>query len=283
MTTWLFNRFTNIKLGGLLNNPNFPDGQHRPDLSNRSLGLVLAAIGLIAPVVIKMVEVKPGSILGQTAAAIGGTLLLTPLMFSLLKRSQNKTSPNLWFCIHVLATSLGFVLICFHVAKGNWFTPPGIIFWILSVLIIQGFISRIFITKKISYLFAKSVSSFNFTQPVEVDKSELKAVINSKINLLKRLDNETNEALFSLRLSHWFKQPILSFKYQQLVTKESRLVGARSRAGWVLRTWRRIHILLACIFLTGLVAHVIVMLFFAGYAAQGTEIDWWYITAWGAK
>jgi len=31
----------------------------------------------------------------------------------------------------------------------------------------------------------------------------------------------------------------------------------------------------------GLPAHIIVVLFFAGYVAGDSEIDWWYITAWG--
>ena len=39
--------------------------------------------------------------------------------------------------------------------------------------------------------------------------------------------------------------------------------------------------LAALAFYLGLVAHIIVMLFFAGYAAQGGAIEWWHITAWG--
>jgi hypothetical protein len=34
-------------------------------------------------------------------------------------------------------------------------------------------------------------------------------------------------------------------------------------------------------FYLGLISHIIVMLFFAGYAAGGDVIDWWYITDWG--
>lgn len=44
---------------------------------------------------------------------------------------------------------------------------------------------------------------------------------------------------------------------------------------------RRIHLLIALGFYLGLLAHVIVMLFFAGYAAGSEAIDWWHITAWG--
>jgi len=35
-------------------------------------------------------------------------------------------------------------------------------------------------------------------------------------------------------------------------------------------------------FYLGLIAHLVVMLLFAGYAAGGADIDWWYITAWGS-
>ena len=55
----------------------------------------------------------------------------------------------------------------------------------------------------------------------------------------------------------------------------------RAAVGIELRWSRRIHMLAALGFYLGLIAHVIVMLFFAGYAAGGDEIDWWYITAWG--
>ena len=39
--------------------------------------------------------------------------------------------------------------------------------------------------------------------------------------------------------------------------------------------------LIALLFYLGLLAHVVVVLFFAGYAAHGGAIDWWHITAWG--
>jgi len=59
-------------------------------------------------------------------------------------------------------------------------------------------------------------------------------------------------------------------------------VGARSSVAVELRWARRIHMLAALGFYLGLIAHVIVVLFFAGYAAGGSEISWWHITAWGS-
>jgi hypothetical protein len=59
------------------------------------------------------------------------------------------------------------------------------------------------------------------------------------------------------------------------------MVGARQAAGKI-RGWsRRIHIAVAVLFYGGLLAHIIVVLFFAGYVVGDGEIDWWYITAWG--
>jgi hypothetical protein len=59
------------------------------------------------------------------------------------------------------------------------------------------------------------------------------------------------------------------------------MIGARASAGAGLAWSRRIHMLAALGFYLGLVAHSIVVLLFAGYAADGGVIDWWNITAWG--
>jgi len=44
---------------------------------------------------------------------------------------------------------------------------------------------------------------------------------------------------------------------------------------------RRIHMLAAVLFYAGLLTHIVIVLFFAGYAAGDAEIDWWYVTDWG--
>jgi len=46
------------------------------------------------------------------------------------------------------------------------------------------------------------------------------------------------------------------------------------------RYWRLAHRLLAWGFVAGLIGHVLVVTFFAGYVADGGEIYWWHITAW---
>lgn len=214
-------------------------------------------------------------------AIIGSLLLGLPLVFSLMKRSGRSASPPLWFSVHVLGSSVGVLLICGHAANGDWLSPPGFVFFLLLSLIFQGFLSRALLGRRLSFLFARSAASFNFTQPLHIDREKLGKVIAAKQQLLKRLDADADEGLFSPTLAHWCRKPLLSWRYQQLITQESRLVGARQRAGWLLRAWRRVHIAAAVIFGLGMLAHIIVMLFFAGYAADGGVIDWWYFTDWG--
>ena len=59
------------------------------------------------------------------------------------------------------------------------------------------------------------------------------------------------------------------------------MVGARAGVAAGLRWSRRLHMLAALGFYLGLLAHVIVVLFFAGYVAGDGEINWWHISAWG--
>jgi hypothetical protein len=223
----------------------------------------------------------PGSMAGQLCAALGALLLLAPLAFVIMKRSGWSANPPLWFVAHVLATSLGSCLIFFHVASGDWLTPPGVVLLLMLFLILQGSLLRGILTRGFSLLFARSSAPMGFSAPAGLDKLALQQVIDAKINLLGTLDPAADEALFSPALKHWLWQPSRSCRYQLLAEREARMIGARASAGVVLGWSRRIHMLAALGFYLGLVAHIIVVLFFAGYAADGGVIDWWYITAWG--
>ena len=256
-------------------------GAQRPDLSKRTLLLLLTYTVLSFVVAICFVQHKPGEPGAQLAAIIGTLLLMVPMLFSLLKRSGLSKSPPLWFVCHVVCSTFGASLIFFYAAKGNWFTPPGMVLFTLIFLVLQGILSRAFISQSMSYLFARSLSSFNFTKRLNIDREQLQLVINKKVELLRKLDPKANEALFSPTLAHWLRSPINSLRYQWLIEKEFRLVGARRRAGITLSLWRRLHLLAAALFFLGLLPHLIVVLFFAGYAAGDGEIYWWYITDWG--
>ena len=203
------------------------------------------------------------------------------MIFSVMKRGGFSNSPPFWFVAHVLAASLGICLVLFHVAGGNWFSPPGLVLFLMLFLFIQGVLLRSVISRKFSYLFARNSASYGFVMPDTLDKARLSRIIDKKTECLALLDADASEALFSPNLKHWLTRPRLSFRYQALTRKETEIVGARQATGPLLAWSRRIHLIAAVLFYAGLSAHIIIVLFFAGYAAGGGEIDWWYITDWG--
>ena len=254
----------------------------RPDISKPVLLGLLAALAVAGPLAVLLpVRGLPGEPIRQSAAILGALLLCGPALFFLAKRIGYAKSPPFWFSLHVFWASLGAVLIFFHAATGDLLSPAGVPLVVLVLLIVQGLIARAYLAPKLSALFARSPRSFNFTQPLRVDKAQLAEVIAAKQKLLPQLDRTASEATFSPRLRHFLLKPIRALRYQRLADREAALVGAKSRAGRVLSFWRRSHLLLAAVFYAGLAAHVIVMVFFAGYAAKGDEIYWWHLTDWG--
>ena len=223
----------------------------------------------------------PGSALGQSAAAIGALLLLAPALFLFMKRSGRAESPPDWFIAHVLATSLGSCFVYVHAANGDWLTPPGLVLLLMTFLVLQGSLLRVVLSRGFSLLFARSSAPQGFSAPAGLDKIALQGVIDAKTALLRTLAPGADEAQFSPALKHWLGQPLNSARYQLLAEREARMVGARGAVAAGLRWARRIHMAAALVFYLGLVAHVVVVLFFAGYAADGGAIDWWHITAWG--
>ncbi|MEQ6887749.1 hypothetical protein ABE957_03530 [Halomonas sp. CS7] len=205
---------------------------------------------------------------------------MTPLLFSLAKRSPLSVSPPRWFAAHVLASMAGFVLISLHVAAGGIFSTPGILYLLLVFLIVQGIVARVFLSRQFSRQFGSRESSFTVT---DAARRELAEVIAAKARLLARLDPQASEALFSPNLRHAVSHPLLTLRYARLVAQESRLVGARRRAGRTLSMWRRLHILAAFLFLSGIVIHVVTVTFFAGYVAGDDSIYWWHLATWGKE
>lgn len=262
----------------------YQSDNQRPDIDEVSL------IGLLTFIVCAFLfayliswNTRPGEAVNQTAAVIGSLLLLVPGLFSLIKRSENQQSPPQWFVFHVLAAVAGAVLIFLHAAGGNWLSPPGFILLILVFLLAQGILARLLLARKFSHLFAASTPAFNVNQPLQTDRKALAEVIAAKTELLKQLDAQADEALFSPALKHWLQSPFLTLRYQRLIEQEYKLVGARRNAGKLLGYWRRLHMLMAVVFFLGLLVHVVVVLFFAGYAASGSEIYWWHIADWGGS
>lgn len=263
-------------------NPKSPAQKYRPDLPNRYIILMAAATIIVAAIILLWLDLPaPGSALGQLSAALGAVLLLAPLCFSMMKRSGLSASPPAWFVAHVISSLLGSCLIFIHVASGNWFTPPGLILLLLVLLIAQGSLLRAVFSREFSLLFARSAAARGFSFPAALDKSALQSLIDQKTLLLQSFAPDQAEALFSPALQHWLRAPLSSYRYQRLATREAALVGARRSAGIKLSWSRRMHMIAGLLFYLGLFSHIVVMLFFAGYAAQGSDIDWWYITDWG--
>jgi hypothetical protein len=263
-------------------NSKFPAQKYRPDISNRSIILMVAATIIAATIILLWKDLPaPGSASGQLSAALGATLLFAPLCFSMMKRSGLSASPPAWFVAHVISSLLGGGLIFIHVASGNWFTPPGLVLLLLVFLILQGSLLRAVFSRDFSLLFARSSATQGFTSPASLNKSVLQRIIDEKIRLLSAFAPDKDEALFSPNLKHWLRAPLSSYRYQRLATREAALVGARRSAGIKLSWSRRMHMIAGLLFYLGLFSHIVIMLFFAGYAAQGNGIDWWYITDWG--
>ena len=254
----------------------------RPDISKLHLlllGAVIGVLGLIA--VLVPIAGRPGEPLRQSAAILGALLLCGPALFFLAKRMGFAKSPPFWFSVHVFSASVGTIFILFHASTGSLLSPAAFPLAILIVLVAQGLIARAFLATRLGALFARSPRSFNFTQPLKMDKAQLAEVIAAKEKLLSRLDATASEATFSPRLRHYLFSPLRALQYQWLADREARLVGAKSRAGLMLSFWRRSHLLLGILFYGGLIAHVIVVVFFAGYAAKGGDVYWWHLMDWG--
>ena len=258
------------------------DNTNRPDISARSIVILAALVAVVAALTLLWPGAPaPGSPLAQLCGALGALLLLAPLAFVIMKRSGFANNPPAWFIGHVVATTFGSCLIFVHAAAGNWLTPPGLILLLMAFLVLQGSFIRAFLSRGFSLLFARSSIASGFGAPHNLDKIELQNIIDAKIRLLESIDPAADEALFSPALKHWLRRPWKSTRYLVLAEREARMVGARASAGIGLSWSRRIHMLAALGFYLGLVSHVVVVLFFAGYAADGEPIDWWYITAWG--
>ncbi len=256
---------------------------NRPDLSNALLVslLILTVFGVLFTLFFSQ-AISPGSLIGQSSAAIGFMFLLAPFLFSVMKRSALSQSPPSWFIAHVLFALLGSIFIALHVSGGNWLTPPGFVLMCLIFLFFQGVFIRVIVSKRFSLMFARSSMMRGFKSPDQLDKIALQNIINKKIDLLKGIDATQTEALFSPALKHWLKHPIKSTQYQLLADNEARMIAYKKEAGLITCWSRRLHMLIAFLFFVGLFSHIIIVLFFAGYAVQGGDIEWWYITAWGA-
>jgi len=255
----------------------------RPDLSNRilrlSVAILLLAIAayILAKPILGPAWQKPGTPLLQSLAMAGSFLLLVPFGFSLGKRGGHSTVPNRLFILHVVASLVGIGLVVPH-GLAYFDGPPLLMLAGLLLLVITGSIGRIYAAPLFATAFGRKPKPFS---PHDAPtKAVLRQIITDKTALLKQLDPEAREALFSVTLSHLLRRPRLALRYMRLARREAELMGARRSLPWIAAYWRPVHILLAWLFLAGLITHIVVVMFFAGYVAEGRSIYWWHVTAW---
>ena len=256
---------------------------HRPDLSNQKLLIMLLAF-IVSMVLFVLIKPylgpdwqRPGTALMQSIAIGGALLLLVPFLFSLGKRGGLSQVPNKLFILHVGASIMGSLLVAGH-AVASLDGPPLMLLAALVLLMITGAFGRVYANRIFAASFAMKPAPFAAHD--ETIKTAIKNLIEAKRGVLKRLDPAAKEALFSVTLGHWIKRPILSLTYARLARRETMLLRARQSIPRPGAYWRPLHLLLAWLFLAGMIIHIIVVTFFAGYVADGGEIYWWHVTAW---
>jgi hypothetical protein len=255
----------------------------RPDIDDRLLAYLIFASAIFLTTYFTFlpdfspVWKLPGSPRLYALGTVGSALLLVSVLFLLAKRTGKGGSPPAWFVAHVVTATVGAVLVSVHSA-GRLRYAPGLLLLALLGLVALGVWARIRLSRRISATFSTKHESFG--PVVGEDRERLRAVIREKETLLERLEPEAREGTFSLTLAHWLKRPAASRAFARLVREESRLLGTREAVSIAQAHWRRAHIALACLFVMGLIGHVVFVTFFAGYVSGGGEIYWRHITAW---
>lgn len=255
----------------------------RPDIGNRVLIGVVAAIVITLLLYFAFLPLMPqalrtpGSPVLYLIGAAGACLLLVSMAFVLTKRTGRGGPPPAWFVAHVVASSLGTVLVAIHSA-GYLRRPPALLFLALLGLILLGVWGRVWLSRRMSATFGTKHGHFAALD--EDKRAKLSAVIARKVETLRTLDPAAREGTFSPTLAHWLRRPRLTARYARMVREESRLIGTREMVSPQQAYWRAAHLALAYTFVAGLVIHVITVTFFAGYVADGGEITWWHLAAW---
>ncbi|MGD9828340.1 MAG: hypothetical protein AB7E70_20880 [Hyphomicrobiaceae bacterium] len=267
----------------LASDPPKRDARKRADMSDAFLVGALAMAALVLVIYyaawpsLPPAWHAPGSPVLQSSAIIGSCLLLMPLAFAVAKRGGRAASPPRWFAAHVLASIVGFVLVAIHTA-GRMGRPPFLMLVALAFLALSGALARLWLSRQMAATLGTKRSPFRGVDP-DV-QARLRGLIQRKIELLKALDPSAREATFSVTLAHILRSPRRALAYLRLAREESQLLGARQSVGSLQAWWRPLHIAIGYLFLAGLLTHVVVVTFFAGYVADGRQIYWWHLATW---
>ncbi len=255
----------------------------RPDISDRLLVYLIFAAAVVLVTWFSFLPDLapewrlPGSPRLYGAGSAGSVLLLVSVVFIFVKRTGRGGSPVRWFSAHVVAAVAGGVLVAIHSA-GYLRYAPALLLLALLGLAALGVWARVSLSRRMSATFAEKHESF---APLAGEGRErLRAVIEKKENLLRRLAPGELEGTFSPTLGHWLIHPLRTGAYARLAREESRLLGVRGGVPAAQAYWRGLHLALAALFVLGLIGHVVAVTFFAGYVSGGREIYWWHLAEW---
>ncbi|MDP2241562.1 MAG: hypothetical protein Q8K18_15550 [Burkholderiales bacterium] len=219
----------------------------------------------------------PGSAALYVIGVVGTLLLLMPFAFVLAKRGGHSVNPIGWFNAHIICSLAGMVLIAIH-SGGFLRRPPALLLLALLALAVLGVWARVRGARRMAATFASKAPAFQV--PDAATRERLRQLISEKRRFLTQLDPQANEGTFSVNLPHFICQPRMAFAYLKLAREESLLLGSRRSVSQEQAWWRPLHMVLAWLFVLGVVIHVITVTFFAGYVAAGGPITWWHLTAW---
>lgn len=257
----------------------------RPVLGNtvlKALGVaVLLAVALYYVVLFPVLPAawrQAGSPELYLTGVAGALLLLVSVLFVAVKRGGGGDRAPAFYVAHVVCACAGAVLVAIH-GTGSLTCPPALLYLAIMALMIIGIWSRIKLSRQISATFSQKHKNFSADGP-GIDKTQLRALIDKKRELLGELDPAANEGTFSLQPVHWRKSPVLSWKYAKLVSAENALMCTRQAVSVLQGYWWFIHRALAYLFVLGVITHIITVTFFAGYVADYGDITWWHLAEW---
>ncbi len=216
----------------------------------------------------------PGSRELYLTGVAGAMLLLVPVAFALAKRSGHARAPRSWFDAHVGCSLAGAVLIAAHSA-GSLRHAPALLLAAIVALAALGAWARVAGARRMAATFASKQPSF--ARPGPGKRERLKALIEEKRRMLATLDPEATEGTFSVTLPLLLRRPRTARAYARLAREETNLIGTRRAVTPAQAWWRPLHLAIAWIFVAGVLIHVVVVTFFAGYAAHGGPVTWWHL------
>ncbi|MGI5836149.1 MAG: hypothetical protein ACOX87_06625 [Chloroflexota bacterium] len=224
--------------------------------------------------------IRPGDTVGHLLGIAGGLLMAVGLAYPLVKRTHFfKPIRSWWHQWHLLLGLLGAFLALLHTA-GRLGKAPTLVLLASLGLLALGAYGRLLAGRLIHANFA---ADFNVFLPNDATGNpQHLLLIKEKAKLVAFLEPEAREGTFSLTLRHWIRHPLASAAFAWLALQEERLMLERRKLPNSLvllfqRYWRLLHLVLVALMGLGILAHAGMVIFFAGYIADGVEPYWWYI------